>query len=222
MSTRKDYDYLFKLVLIGDNGVGKSALLLRFAENTFSEIPASSATIGVDFKFRILKVEKKTVKLQIWDTAGQERFKTITSAYYRGADGIIMIYDITNHDSFRHMNEWFQEVNRYASESCVKLIVANKIDLENRVISINEGKTYAQSLNLPFIETSASDGTNVEEAFQLIAQELVRVKTNSSSPKSRSSTSSNTTSSAVNTSNIVLTENEDKSGNAKSKKSSCC
>jgi small GTP-binding protein len=122
-----------QLVLIGDNGVGKSCLLLRFADNTFTENFIS--TIGVDFRFRTLKVEKKIIKLQIWDTAGQERYRTITSAYYRGADGIIMVYDVTNEESFNHINEWFLEVNRYASEDTCKLIVGNKTDLPDKVIS---------------------------------------------------------------------------------------
>lgn len=125
--------FSLQLVLIGDNGVGKSCLLLRFADNTFTENFIS--TIGVDFRFRTLKIDKKTVKLQIWDTAGQERYRTITSAYYRGADGIIMVYDVTNEDSFNHINEWFLEVNRYASETCCKLIVGNKTDLPNKVIT---------------------------------------------------------------------------------------
>ena len=126
----KSPDFLFKLVLIGDTGVGKSCILLRFADDAFTESYIS--TIGVDFRFRTIKVENKTVKLQIWDTAGQERFRTITSAYYRGADGIIMVYDVTNAESFGHVNDWLNEVNRYASESTCKLLVGNKNDMENK------------------------------------------------------------------------------------------
>ena len=126
----KSPDFLFKLVLIGDTGVGKSCILLRFADDAFTESYIS--TIGVDFRFRTIKVENKTVKLQIWDTAGQERFRTITSAYYRGADGIIMVYDVTNAESFGHVNDWLKEVNRYASESTCKLLVGNKNDMENK------------------------------------------------------------------------------------------
>jgi len=103
MSMKRDYDYLFKLVLIGDSGVGKSCLLLRFADDNFTDSYIS--TIGVDFRFRTITIDKKTVKLQIWDTAGQERFRTITSAYYRGADGIIMVYDVTSSESFDHVEE---------------------------------------------------------------------------------------------------------------------
>ena len=124
MSGRRDYDYLFKLVLIGDTGVGKSCLLLRFADDAFTESYIS--TIGVDFRFRTVKIENKTFKLQIWDTAGQERFRTITSAYYRGADGIIMVYDVTDRESFDHIQDWLHEVNRYATEGTCKLLIGNK------------------------------------------------------------------------------------------------
>jgi Ras-related protein Rab-1A len=162
------------LVLIGDTGVGKSCLLLRFADDTFTENYIS--TIGVDFRFRTVKIDKKTVKLQIWDTAGQERFRTITSAYYRGADGIIMVYDVTSEDSFRHINDWLMEVNRYASENTCKLIVGNKTDLPNKVISTETVKAYSEKLNIPFIETSAIDSVNVEAAFEEITRQLLRTK----------------------------------------------
>ncbi len=152
----------------------KSCLLLRFCDNTFTENYIS--TIGVDFRFRTLKLDKKNIKLQIWDTAGQERYRTITSAYYRGADGIIMVYDVTSEESFNHINEWFLEVNRYASENTCKLIVGNKIDLPNRVVSTEKVQAYAEKLNIPFIETSAMDSTNVEQAFEEIAKQLLLVK----------------------------------------------
>eukprot|EP01083_Nonionella_stella_P151319 483325_1 len=124
---KRDYDYLFKTVLIGDSGVGKSCLLLRFADDSFTDSYIS--TIGVDFRFRTVSIDKKTVKLQIWDTAGQERFRTITSAYYRGAHGIIMVYDVTNPESFEHVEDWLTEVNRHASENTMKLLVGNKADM---------------------------------------------------------------------------------------------
>ena len=132
-SIKRDYDYLFKLVLIGDSSVGKSCLLLRFADDSFTDSYIS--TIGVDFRFRTVKIEDKTVKLQIWDTAGQERFRTITSAYYRGADGIIMVYDVTRLDSFDHVRDWLNEVNRYANQGlCKKLLIGNKCDRSDRKV----------------------------------------------------------------------------------------
>lgn len=133
------YTFRFvQLVVIGDTGVGKSCILLRFADDTFTENKIS--TIGVDFRFRTVKVDKRVVKLQIWDTAGQERFRTITSAYYRGADGIILVYDVTSMESFNHVNDWLTEVNRYASENTCKLLVGNKIDKPDRVVPTETGK----------------------------------------------------------------------------------
>jgi Ras-related protein Rab-1A len=126
------------LVLIGDTGVGKSCILLRFADDTYTENHIS--TIGVDFRFRTVKVDKKTVKLQIWDTAGQERYRTITSAYYRGADGIVIVYDITDENSFNHIKDWLVEVNRYAAETTSKIMIGNKVDLANRVIPYEKAK----------------------------------------------------------------------------------
>jgi len=168
-----DYDYLFKLVLIGDSGVGKSCLLLRFADDAFTESYIS--TIGVDFRFRTVKIDEKTVKLQIWDTAGQERFRTITSAYYRGADGIIMVYDVTSMDSFDHVNDWLKEVNRYASEGTCKLLVGNKSDRTiDKVVTTEQAKEFADELGIEFLETSAKSAKNVEEAFLAMAGELIR------------------------------------------------
>jgi Ras-related protein Rab-1A len=133
------------------------------------------STIGVDFRFRTVKIEKKTTKLQIWDTAGQERFRTITSAYYRGADGIIMTFDVTSMESFDHVNDWLKEVNRYAAEGTVKLLVGNKSDrTADRVVTHEQAKEFADELGIPYIETSAKSAKNVEEAFLTMAGELIR------------------------------------------------
>ena len=130
-----------------------------------------------NFRFRTISVDGKKVKLQIWDTAGQERFRTITSAYYRGADGIIIVYDTTNRESFEHLDSWIAEVNKYASDKMVKVIVGNKSDKEaDRVVTADEGMKKAESLGLSFIETSAKDSTHIEEAFALISRQLVRIK----------------------------------------------
>mmetsp|Transcript_36944 Transcript_36944/g.59175 ORF Transcript_36944/g.59175 Transcript_36944/m.59175 type:complete len:208 (-) Transcript_36944:249-872(-) len=175
MAMKRDYDYLFKLVLIGDSGVGKSCLLLRFADDSFTDSYIS--TIGVDFRFRTVNIDMKTVKLQIWDTAGQERFRTITSAYYRGAHGIIMVYDVTNYESFEHVEEWLNEVNRHASESTLKLLVGNKADLaEDKKVKADEAKKFADTLNISFLETSAKNATNVEAAFLTMAKQLIQAK----------------------------------------------
>jgi len=170
---KRDYDYLFKLVLIGDSGVGKSCLLLRFADDNFTDSYIS--TIGVDFRFRTITIDKKTVKLQIWDTAGQERFRTITSAYYRGADGIIMVYDVTSMESFDHVEEWLNEVERHANESTSKLLVGNKADLvDEKQVTEEQAQRFADKLGISFLETSAKTSTNVDAAFHTMAQELIK------------------------------------------------
>eukprot|EP01119_Soliformovum_irregulare_P011682 TRINITY_DN2951_c0_g1_i1.p1 TRINITY_DN2951_c0_g1~~TRINITY_DN2951_c0_g1_i1.p1 ORF type:complete len:205 (-),score=55.01 TRINITY_DN2951_c0_g1_i1:189-803(-) len=166
-----EYDYLFKLLLIGDSGVGKSCLLLRFADDTYTESYIS--TIGVDFKIRTIELNGKVIKLQIWDTAGQERFRTITSSYYRGAHGIIVVYDITDQVSYNNVKQWLQEIERYACENVNKLLVGNKSDLTNkRVVDTNTAKEFADSLGIPFLETSAKNATNVENAFLTMAGQI--------------------------------------------------
>ena len=170
-SMNPEYDFLFKLLLIGDSGVGKSCLLLRFADDAYTESYIS--TIGVDFKIRTIELEGKTVKLQIWDTAGQERFRTITSSYYRGAHGIIVVYDITDMDTFNNVKTWLQEIDRYASEGVSKLLVGNKSDLGvKRVVEYASAKEYADGLGIPFLETSAKASTNVEQAFLTMAKQI--------------------------------------------------
>lgn len=164
-------DYLFKLLLIGDSGVGKSCLLLRFADDTYTESYIS--TIGVDFKIRTIELDGKTIKLQIWDTAGQERFRTITSSYYRGAHGIIVVYDVTDQESYANVKQWLQEIDRYASENVNKLLVGNKSDLTTKkVVDNTTAKEFADSLGVPFLETSAKNATNVEQAFMTMAAEI--------------------------------------------------
>merc|ERR1719189_995090 len=163
-----EYDYLFKLLLIGDSGVGKSCLLLRFADDTYTESYIS--TIGVDFKIRTVELDGKTCKLQIWDTAGQERFRTITSSYYRGAHGIIIVYDVTDLESFDNVRQWLSEIDSYASETVNKLLVGNKCDLaDKKVVDTDVASQFAESLEIPFLETSAKNSTNVEQAFLTMA-----------------------------------------------------
>eukprot|EP01002_Notosolenus_urceolatus_P011663 NODE_4033_length_848_cov_46.964956_g3342_i0.p1 GENE.NODE_4033_length_848_cov_46.964956_g3342_i0~~NODE_4033_length_848_cov_46.964956_g3342_i0.p1 ORF type:complete len:208 (-),score=52.29 NODE_4033_length_848_cov_46.964956_g3342_i0:99-722(-) len=169
MST--EYDHLFKILLIGDSGVGKSCLLLRFADDTYTESYIS--TIGVDFKIKTIHLDGKTIKLQIWDTAGQDRFRTITSSYYRGAHGIIVCYDVTEMESFNNVKTWLKEIEKYASEDVRKLLVGNKCDLVVRkVVDYQVAKDFADELGVPFLETSAKNSTNVEQAFTKMAAEI--------------------------------------------------
>ncbi|KAF3777864.1 Ras-related protein, partial [Nymphaea thermarum] len=164
-------DYLFKLLLIGDSSVGKSCLLLRFADDSY--VDSYISTIGVDFKIRTVELDGKTIKLQIWDTAGQERFRTITSSYYRGAHGIIIVYDVTEQESFNNVKQWLNEIDRYASDSVCKLLVGNKCDLvDNKVVDTSTAKAFADELGIPFLETSAKDSINVEQAFLTMAGEI--------------------------------------------------
>jgi len=168
---RSNYDHLFKLLLIGDSGVGKSSLLLRFADDTFTDSYIS--TIGVDFKIRTIELDGKTIKLQIWDTAGQERFRTITSSYYRGAHGIIVVYDVTDQESFNNVKQWMNEIDRYATENVNKLLVGNKCDMTNKkVVDRSTAEEFASNLGIPFLETSAKNSTNVEQAFITMAAEI--------------------------------------------------
>jgi Ras-related protein Rab-8A len=165
-SSGKDYDQLIKLLLIGDSGVGKSCLLLRFAENSFT--PSFITTIGIDFKIKKVQISGKTIKLQIWDTAGQERFRTITSAYYRGAMGIVLVYDVTDENSFKNIRSWMKNIDQHASAGVVRALVGNKCDIGSgeRVISYEQGKSLADEYGIPvFRETSAKTGEGVDDMF---------------------------------------------------------
>ncbi|CAN6273709.1 unnamed protein product, partial [Urochloa humidicola] len=166
-----EYDYLFKLLLIGDSGVGKSCLLLRFADDSY--LDSYISTIGVDFKIRTVEQDGKTIKLQIWDTAGQERFRTITSSYYRGAHGIIIVYDVTDQESFNNVKQWLNEIDRYASDNVNKILVGNKSDLTaNKVVATETAKAFADEMGIPFMETSAKNAINVEQAFMAMAASI--------------------------------------------------
>ncbi|KAH1074776.1 hypothetical protein J1N35_027104 [Gossypium stocksii] len=140
-------DYLFKLLLIGDSGVGKSCLLLRFADDSY--LDSYISTIGVDFKIRTVELDWKIIKLQIWDTAGQERFRTITSSYHRGAHGIIIVYDVTDHESFNNVNQWLNAISRYGSENVNKLLVRNMSNLTaKRVVSPEAAQVKTNRVNI--------------------------------------------------------------------------
>jgi Ras-related protein Rab-1A len=171
-SSSSTYDYLFKIVLAGNSSVGKSSLILKFVENTFKEI--FLPTIGIDFKLKTLTINDKRIKLQIWDTAGQDRFKTVNKNYYRGAHGILLMYDITQFDSFKNLNSWLIEIEKNANKNVVKLLVGNKVDLENeRKVTYQQGNEFAASNDMLFIETSVKEDVNVTKAFENLGEKLV-------------------------------------------------
>ncbi|XP_001368638.3 ras-related protein Rab-8A isoform X1 [Monodelphis domestica] len=167
----KTYDYLFKLLLIGDSGVGKTCVLFRFSEDAFNSTFIS--TIGIDFKIRTIELDGKRIKLQIWDTAGQERFRTITTAYYRGAMGIMLVYDITNEKSFDNIRNWIRNIEEHASADVEKMILGNKCDVnERRQVSKERGEKLALDYGIKFMETSAKANINVENAFFTLARDI--------------------------------------------------
>lgn len=170
----EEYDYLFKVVLIGDSGVGKSNLLSRFTRNEFCL--ESKSTIGVEFATRTLQVEGRTVKAQIWDTAGQERYRAITSAYYRGALGALLVYDVTKPTTFENVSRWLKELRDHADSNIVIMLIGNKTDLKHlRAVATEDAQSFAEKEGLSFIETSALEATNVEKAFQTILAEIYRI-----------------------------------------------
>ncbi|KAK8914639.1 Ras-related protein RIC2 [Platanthera zijinensis] len=169
-----DYDYLFKLVLIGDSGVGKSNILSRFTRNEFSL--ESKSTIGVEFATRSLNVDSKVIKAQIWDTAGQERYRAITSAYYRGAVGALLVYDVTRRTTFENAERWLRELRDHTDPNIVVMLVGNKSDLRHLVaVSTEDGKAFAEKESLCFMETSALEATNVENAFAEVLTQIYRI-----------------------------------------------
>eukprot|EP00118_Oscarella_pearsei_P025005 m.307298 g.307298 ORF g.307298 m.307298 type:complete len:200 (+) comp42123_c0_seq1:83-682(+) len=169
----REYDHLFKLLIIGDSGVGKSSILLRFADNVFSGTYIT--TIGVDFKIRTIDVDGKKVKLQIWDTAGQERFRTITSTYYRGTHGVIVVYDVTNGDSFVDVKRWLHEIDQNC-ETVSRILVGNKCECppDRRIVDRNDAQKFADQMGIQLFETSAKDNICIEEIFSAITELVLK------------------------------------------------
>ena len=169
----EDYEFIFKVLLLGNSNVGKSSLFLRFVDDIWNDtfVP----TIGVDFKIKTFEIDEKKIKMQIWDTAGQERFKNIIASYYRGAHGILLIYDVSDKDSFKNLSNWLIEIEKNSNKNVLKVLIGNKTDLEDkRVITYNQGKEFADSYGMKFIETSAKKNYNVNEAFETLGRELMK------------------------------------------------
>jgi Ras-related protein Rab-8A len=170
-SKNASYDFLIKLLLIGDSGVGKSCLLLRFSDDSFTT--SFITTIGIDFKIKTIELDGKRIKLQIWDTAGQERFRTITTAYYRGAMGILLVYDVTDEQSFQNIRNWIRNIEQHAADNVDKILVGNKCDMESdKVVETTRGQALADEYGIKFFETSAKNNVNVVESFTAIAKDI--------------------------------------------------
>merc|ERR1711977_436022 len=170
-NNKSPYDMLIKLLLIGDSGVGKSCLLCRYSDDVFNS--NFITTIGIDFKIRTIELDGAKIKLQIWDTAGQERFRTITQAYYRGAMGILLVYDVTDDKSFNNIRTWMRNIEQHANEQVVKILLGNKCDMpDKKMVTYEQGEQLAKEFDINFFETSAKTNENVEEAFTAIARAI--------------------------------------------------
>ena len=174
MGDEDNYDLIFKLILIGDSGVGKTNILNRYINNEFSL--ASQSTVGVEFGSKIIKKNDKSIKLQIWDTAGQERYKSITTAYYKGSKGALVVYDISRKSTFENVDKWIGELKTNGNKDVRIILVGNKADLEDkRQIQTDEVAKKAEQYNIAFCETSALDGRNIEHAFDCLVNEISKI-----------------------------------------------
>ena len=193
-------DCVYKVLLLGDSTVGKTCFLMRYTDNTFQEIHMS--TIGLDYRLKNITLENgKNIKIQIWDTAGQDRFRAITKNYYKGAHGIILIYDITNRQTFDNVNNWLSQIKEEAMENVTIFLIANKVDDElHRTVNYDEGKNLSDEYKLQFFETSAKTGKNVDECFTQLVKQI----------------------DVVNGSHNNELKNGKKLGNEKEKKRGCC
>ncbi|XP_071737532.1 ras-related protein RABA4d-like [Rutidosis leptorrhynchoides] len=213
MSNPEKIDYIFKIVLIGDSSVGKSQLLSRFAKNEFSV--DSKSTIGVEFQTKTLVIDQKMIRAQIWDTAGQERYRAVTSAYYRGALGAMLVYDMTKRQTFDHMSRWLEELRGHADKNIVIMLIGNKCDLASlRAVPVEDAQEFAERENLCFMETSALESTNVENAFLTALTDIYKIQ----SKKSLSADGINGKSTSLK-GNAIIVPNQDANNGGKG---GCC
>ena len=175
---------VYKVLLLGDSSVGKTCFLLRYCDKTFQD--AHLSTIGLDYRLKSMTLKnKKNIKLQIWDTAGQDRFRAITKNYYKGANGIILIYDVTNLQTFENVKNWITQIREEANKNVVIFLAGNKADLpeESRAVQKEDGQKMAEEYNIPFQETSAKEGINVNETFQELVEKIDEVFSKLEIPK---------------------------------------
>jgi len=174
--TSSDKDNMVaKILTIGESGVGKTCILLRYTDNKF--IKHHLTTIGIDYKTKDVNINGKSIKLKIWDTAGQERFRNITQQYYKGADGIVLVFDLTDRNSFEKIREWMKQIQSYTQRDSIAIVLlGNKCDAENKAVSAKEANDIASEYNMKFFETSAMNNTNIEESFKQLSTEIMKIK----------------------------------------------
>ena len=211
MDSQKSFDMIFKIILVGDSSVGKTNILSRYLNNTFEE--TTKPTVGVEFNSKTYKIQDNIVKAQIWDTAGQERYRSITSAYYKGAKGCLLIYDITRKKTFDNIDKWISQFKESADKDLYIILIGNKCDLADvRQVSKEEAEKKAKFYNMAFIETSALNGTNVEKAFDTLINEVYKNNNELFQEKV----------SLTLTDRAISIENEMKEEEKKEKESKCC
>lgn len=169
-SDKNKAEFIYKILLLGDTSVGKTCFLLRYCDDIYNE--SHIATIGLDYRVKPVELNKRKIKLQIWDTAGQDRFRSITQSYYKGSHGILLIYDVENESSFQNIKQWVIQIREYSPKEVILVLVANKIDTTNRQVDQKEGEDFAKERNLIYIEASAKEGINVNEAFELLYKSI--------------------------------------------------
>ena len=212
MSEEESFDLIYKLILIGDSGVGKTNILSKYVNNEFSF--ATQSTVGVEFGSKIIKKGEKTIKLQIWDTAGQERYKSITSAYYKGSKGAFIVYDITRKATFENVDKWIDELKEKGSDNILIMLVGNKSDLEDkREVQTDEVAKKTRQYKIAFCETSALNGTNIEHAFDSLVDEI---------SKNIEENNKNNVNRVKESIPITLDLEEEKDDNKKNQKKKCC
>jgi small GTP-binding protein len=175
MTSSEKENMVAKILTIGESGVGKTCILLRYTDNKF--IKHHLTTIGIDYKTKDVNINGKSIKLKIWDTAGQERFRNITQQYYKGADGIVLVFDLTDRNSFEKVREWMKQIQSYTQrESIAIVLLGNKCDAENKAVLVKEANDIASEYNMKFFETSAMNNINIEESFKQLSTEIMKIK----------------------------------------------
>ena len=217
MEEDEEYSMIFKMILIGDTNVGKTNILSRYINNTFSEVTKS--TVGVELGTKVEKINNKKIKVQIWDTAGQERYKSITKTYYKGAKGAFIVYDITKKDSFKNVDKWIQDLKEFGDEDTSILIVGNKSDLEeNREVTIEEVKKKAEVYKVAYCETSALKSQNINYAFQTLIKLVAEKMENKKNEENKYGNQSNVISTGVSLETKIIAEEN----RPKNKQNYCC